>query len=88
MSVVDRLKKVVSYSELQAIKTIISELGEENEKTVINSKVADKAGITRSIIVNAFKLLEVTGIVETRSLGMKGTRIKVLDREVLEELMR
>ncbi|MCL8209092.1 MAG: GTP-sensing pleiotropic transcriptional regulator CodY, partial [Actinomycetia bacterium] len=33
----------------------------------------------RSVIVNALRKLESAGVVETRSLGMKGTRIRVLN---------
>ncbi|MCL8208735.1 MAG: GTP-sensing pleiotropic transcriptional regulator CodY, partial [Actinomycetia bacterium] len=33
----------------------------------------------RSVIVNALRKLESAGVVETRSLGMKGTHIRVLN---------
>ena len=43
-------------------------------------------GVTRSVIVNAFRKLESAGIIESRSLGMKGTFIKVLSPLFVEEL--
>jgi transcriptional pleiotropic repressor len=48
--------------------------------------VADRVGVTRSVIVNALRKLESAGIIESRSLGMKGTFIKVLSPLFVEEL--
>ena len=45
---------------------------------VVASQVADKVGVTRSVIVSALRKLESAGVIESRSLGMKGTRIKIL----------
>ena len=50
------------------------------------SKIADKAGITRSVIVNALRKFESAGVIESRSSGMKGTYIKVLNDAVYKEL--
>lgn len=81
-----RLKGVISYSELKVVKTIIREIGENTEKEMVNSKVAESAGVVRSVVVNAMRLLEVAGVLETRSMGAKGTYIKVLDQVALKEI--
>ena len=52
------------------------------------SKIADRSGITRSVIVNALRKLESAGVIESRSLGMKGTRIKILNDKFKDELER
>ena len=44
------------------------------------------SGITRSVIVNALRKLESAGVIESRSLGMKGTRIKIINSKFKEEL--
>jgi transcriptional pleiotropic repressor len=75
----------LSYSELQAIKNIFEEL-KGKEGLLVASKIADKVGITRSVIVNALRKFESAGIIESRSLGMKGTHIRVLNEKLLEEL--
>lgn len=75
----------LSFSELQAIKHIFSEL-DGNEGILVASKVADRVGITRSVIVNALRKFESAGVIETRSSGMKGTYIKVLNDVVFDEL--
>ncbi|MDQ0159101.1 GTP-sensing pleiotropic transcriptional regulator CodY [Alkalibacillus salilacus] len=75
----------LSYSELEAIEHIFNEL-EGNEGLLVASKVADRVGITRSVIVNALRKLESAGVIESRSLGMKGTYIKVLNDKFLVEL--
>ncbi len=75
----------LSYSELEAIDHIFEEL-DGNEGLLVASKVADRVGITRSVIVNALRKLESAGVIESRSLGMKGTYIKVLNDKFLVEL--
>lgn len=98
--VVNMAMKALSYSEIDAIHHIISKLKElsaernagsrkENENcegVVIASKIADQVGVTRSVIVNALRKLESAGIIESRSLGMKGTFIKVLSPLFIDEL--
>ncbi len=75
----------LSYSELEAITHIFTEL-ESDEGTLVASKIADRVGITRSVIVNALRKFESAGVIESRSSGMKGTYIKVLNDYVFEEL--
>lgn len=75
----------LSYSELEAIEHIFEELN-GNEGLLVASKIADRVGITRSVIVNALRKLESAGVIESRSLGMKGTYIKVLNDKFLFEL--
>ncbi len=77
----------LSYSELEAVDHIFREL-EGNEGLLIASKIADKVGITRSVIVNALRKFESAGVIESRSLGMKGTHIKILNDKLLEELKK
>jgi len=75
----------LSFSELNAMKHIFEELGGP-EGRLVASKVADRVGITRSVIVNALRKFESAGVIETKSLGMKGTYIKVLNEKLLDEL--
>ncbi|GAB3793934.1 GTP-sensing pleiotropic transcriptional regulator CodY [Virgibacillus kimchii] len=75
----------LSYSELEAIDHIFEELN-GHEGLLVASKIADRVGITRSVIVNALRKLESAGVIESRSLGMKGTYIKVLNDKFLVEL--
>ncbi|MFE6167149.1 GTP-sensing pleiotropic transcriptional regulator CodY [Viridibacillus arvi] len=75
----------LSYSELEAIEHIFEEL-DGSEGLLVASKIADRVGITRSVIVNALRKLESAGVIESRSLGMKGTYIKVLNDKFLNAL--
>lgn len=75
----------LSYSELEAIEHIFKEL-DGPEGLLVASKVADRVGITRSVIVNALRKFESAGVIESKSLGMKGTYIRVLNENLLEEL--
>ncbi len=73
----------LSYSEVEAIREILKNIN-NNESVVIASKIADSLGITRSVIVNALRKFESAGIIESRSLGMKGTFIRVKNTRALE----
>lgn len=75
----------LSYSEAEAVRQIFSEL-EGTEGLLVASKIADRSGITRSVIVNALRKLESAGVIESRSLGMKGTHIKITNSKFKEEL--
>lgn len=77
----------LSFSELEAITHIFSEL-EGDEGILVASRIADKVGITRSVIVNALRKFESAGVIESRSSGMKGTYIKVLNDVVFDELKK
>ena len=79
--------ETLSYSELDAVTKIFAEL-EGNEGLLIASKIADRSGITRSVIVNALRKLESAGVIESRSLGMKGTRIKITNEFLKEEIAK
>lgn len=77
----------LSFSELEAITHIFEEL-EGNEGILVASKIADRVGITRSVIVNALRKFESAGVIESRSSGMKGTYIKVINDVVFDELKK
>lgn len=77
----------LSYSELEAVEHIFNEL-DGDEGLLVASKIADKVGITRSVIVNALRKFESAGVIESRSLGMKGTHIKILNDKLMDELKK
>lgn len=85
ISVVKSAISTLSYSEVEAIVHIFDELG-GTEGVLVASKIADKVGITRSVIVNALRKFESAGVIESRSSGMKGTYIKVLNDVVFDEI--
>ena len=68
----------LSYSEHDALQKILAQM-EEDEDVIVASKIAAKYKLTNSVIVSALKKMESAGILETKSLGMKGTYIKVVN---------
>lgn len=86
-SVVQMAIGTLSYSEIEAVEQIFSEL-DGNEGLLVASKIADRSGITRSVIVNALRKLESAGVIESRSLGMKGTFIRILNDKFIEEISK
>ncbi|MBQ1852491.1 MAG: GTP-sensing pleiotropic transcriptional regulator CodY [Lachnospiraceae bacterium] len=71
----------LSVMEAEAVRQVFDEL-QGTEGILVTSRVADKARITRSVIVNALRKLESAGVIESRSSGMKGTYIKVLNDNI------
>ena len=87
VSIVKSAISTLSFSELEAIQHIFNEL-DGKEGILVASKIADRVGITRSVIVNALRKFESAGVIESRSSGMKGTYIKVMNDVVFDELKK
>ncbi len=68
----------LSVSEQEAIVHVIDELDGE-EGILVASRIADRVGITRSVIVNALRKFESAGVIQSKSSGMKGTYVKVMN---------
>lgn len=79
---------VLSYSELQAAIHILGELEGKTEGILIASKIADSAGLTRSVVVNALRKFQSGTLIESKSLGMKGTFIRILNPLLLDEIKK
>lgn len=77
----------LSYSEILAMQHIFDQL-QGDEGLLVASRIADEAGITRSVIVNALRKLASANVIESRSLGMKGTYLRILNTEIRNELER
>ena len=75
----------LSVSEMDAIVHIFDELN-GMEGVLVASKIADRVGITRSVIVNALRKFESAGVIVSKSSGMKGTYIKVVNDAVYAEI--
>ena len=87
LAVVKSAIGTLSFSEMQAIIHIFDEL-DGMEGVLVASKIADRVGITRSVIVNALRKFESAGVIESRSSGMKGTYIKVTNDVVFNEIKK
>ncbi|MCR5746836.1 MAG: HTH domain-containing protein [Lachnospiraceae bacterium] len=75
----------LSPTERQAVQLVLDRLSSDGG-LIVASKLSAETGITRSVIVNAIKKLESAGVVSSRSAGVKGTYIKILNFELFEEL--
>ena len=85
IQVVKSAISTLSYSEQEAIIHIFEEL-DGQEGVLVASRIADRVGITRSVLVNALRKFESAGVIESKSSGMKGTYIKVLNDAVYDQL--
>lgn len=70
----------LSVTEVKALKGVFEFMGEEAKEMILTtSEIADKIGVTRSIVVNGLRKLVSASVIEQRSMGMKGTYIKILN---------
>lgn len=83
--VVQSALNTLSGSELEAMRCVFKELNGE-DGILVASKIAEQEGITRSIIVTGLKKLESAGVIESKSAGMKGTKVRICNEMLMEEL--
>jgi len=77
----------LSFTEIDVIAEVLAQLI-NGEGLVVASKIADKNGYARSVTVNALRKLESAGVVTTRSLGVKGTFIRVTNKYICQEIKK
>lgn len=79
--------KALSVQEIRALQIVLKLLDGE-EGIVVITKIAQENEISRALIINALQKLAGAGALALRSHGMKGTSIKVLDEDFLNELQK
>lgn len=73
----------LSITEKKSVCCVLSKL--DGFEGMLNaSLIAKEHGITRSVIVNALRKLESSGAIVTRSAGVKGTYVKVVNKSLLD----
>ena len=78
--------RALSHSEKEAVVAVFSEL-KGIEGVLVASRVSDRSGIGRSVIINSLRKLESAGVIESKSAGMKGTYIKVCNEYLYDEIV-
>ncbi len=77
----------LSFTEIDVISEVFDYI-KDGEGFVVASKIADRNGYARSVTVNALRKLESAGVIQTRSLGVKGTYIKVTNNALCSEVSK
>lgn len=78
---------MLTLTELEAVQEIFREIPAD-DGLVVADKIAAKTGIEKSVIMAGLKKLEISGVIESKTLGMKGTYIKVLNDRLKGEMER
>ena len=84
---VQKAIEALTKSEKDAAVALFHEFA-DMEGEIVSSKVAEKYGLTRSVIVNALKKLELAQLLVSQSMGVKGTHIRILNENLLTELRK
>lgn len=72
---VGRAISTLSVSEEAVLKSLLESVPNERVVQVVTSQIADQTGISRSSVVSVLRRLQSAGLLDTRSLGTKGTHI-------------
>jgi len=70
--------RTLTYTEQAVIRALLEALPGEDGGVVVTSQVADASQTSRSGLTQAIRKLEAAGLVQSRSLGTKGTLIRLL----------
>lgn len=73
----------LSHSEKLALKHILKEMKEKEAKLIMR-KLAKKAGVGQTCLVNVLKKLAGARILEVKSLGVKGTYLRIHDDSIMD----
>jgi len=84
---VQKAIEALTKSEKDAAVALFHEFA-DMEGEIVSSKVAEKYGLTRSVVVNALKKLELARLLVSQSMGVKGTHIRILNENLLTELRK
>lgn len=79
----ERIAKAISFTEAEILQGLAKALPEEGGIVVLSQITPHKAQA-----VHLLTKLNAVGLLETRSLGMKGTFVKVLHKEAFQDLVR
>lgn len=75
--------RVMSSSEREAAWYVLNEMKGE-DGILVASRLAQKEHLTRSVIVNTLRKMESSGVLVSRSSGMKGTYVHFLNPALLQ----
>ena len=77
----------LSFSELEAALHILRRLN-WTDGLFIAKNLSEETNVSRPVFVNALRKLAASGAIEARSLGVKGTYVRVLDSAIMRELKK
>ena len=82
-----KLYETLSYTERKSAILLLKQvmIEDSGSKLLVASKIADQEGLTRSVIVNSIRKMETASILVSKSLGMKGTIIKLTNRNAVQK---
>lgn len=84
MELLKRLKEDMTMGELEVVKELVKI--EEDELIINASEIAAKANGAKSIVANILRTLKICGIIDYKSIGARGTYLKILDKQGLKYL--
>lgn len=83
---VRRIITSLSNSELKAAIYVLDSLNGASGIVKV-SEISEKTAVTRSVIVNAIKKLDTTGVISSKSCGPKGTFIQINNDILYKEIV-
>lgn len=85
MELLKRLKDNLTMGELDVSREVANI--EEDALIINSSELAVAAGAARSMVTTTLRMLSICGIIECKSMGAKGTYLKIVDRKALNYII-
>ena len=76
----------LSHTELEVTKILYEALNGQKSSVFVASDLIQGQEISRTVVTATISKLALVGIIRSKSLGMKGTHIEVLNQEALNEI--
>ncbi len=80
-TLIENAISTLSYSELEAMNFVFNSFY-ESEKVIVASSIAIIHNVSRSVIVSGLKKLALCNAIYTKSMGNKGTYVKILFKDL------
>lgn len=69
--------EVMSVSEMEALRAIARALPDQDGGVIVSTRIATEVCTTRSMVLSTLRLMAAAGVLETRNMGMRGTRVRL-----------
>ena len=83
----NRLSKVLRITELNGFKLIFQEMNGEENKVINVKNITKRIGKSKNYLDQIIHIMEIIGIIEIKTLGRGGTHVKILNKELFEQLV-
>ncbi|MGL5765136.1 MAG: hypothetical protein ACRCX8_05775 [Sarcina sp.] len=87
MKLAIRLRRILTWNELEALKAIYKVVGNKSECLINTTDISKELNVSRSSITMLFRILEAVGVLEAKSAGMRGTHLAIENHDIIQQVI-